>query len=59
MNQKEIANTYALIGGTQAWHNAGYPMEGAAPGSAALTTPVPGEPVRIPLNDFKPVNANK
>ena len=27
MNQKEIPNTYALTGGTKAWHDAGYPME--------------------------------
>ncbi|MBX3291487.1 MAG: rhodanese-like domain-containing protein [Acidobacteria bacterium] len=26
MNQKGIANTYALVGGTAAWKNAGYPM---------------------------------
>jgi len=28
MNQKGIANTYALKGGTQGWKTAGYPMEG-------------------------------
>jgi rhodanese-related sulfurtransferase len=27
MNKKGIANTYALVGGTEAWHKAGYPME--------------------------------
>lgn len=27
INQKGIANTYAIIGGTNAWHQAGYPME--------------------------------
>ena len=27
INQKGIANTYAIIGGTNAWHSAGYPME--------------------------------
>jgi hypothetical protein len=27
MNQKEIPATYALLGGTAAWKNAGYPME--------------------------------
>jgi 3-mercaptopyruvate sulfurtransferase SseA len=27
MNQKEIPGTYALLGGTAAWKNAGYPME--------------------------------
>lgn len=26
MNQKGIANTYAMVGGTAAWKNAGYPM---------------------------------
>lgn len=26
MNQKGVANTYALVGGTAAWKNAGYPM---------------------------------
>jgi rhodanese-related sulfurtransferase len=26
MNEKGIANTYALVGGTAAWKNAGYPM---------------------------------
>lgn len=29
INQKGIANTYAIIGGTNAWHKAGYPMEKA------------------------------
>jgi rhodanese-related sulfurtransferase len=28
MNQKGVANTYALVGGTAAWKNAGYPMAG-------------------------------
>lgn len=27
MNKKGIANTYALVGGTEAWYKAGYPME--------------------------------
>lgn len=27
INQKGIANTYAILGGTDAWHKAGYPME--------------------------------
>jgi rhodanese-related sulfurtransferase len=27
MNQKGIANVFALKGGTQAWKSAGYPME--------------------------------
>ena len=27
MNQKGIANTYALVGGTHAWQIAGFPME--------------------------------
>jgi rhodanese-related sulfurtransferase len=27
MNQAGIANTYAMKGGTAAWHSAGYPME--------------------------------
>lgn len=27
MNQALIGNTYALVGGTQAWKDAGYPME--------------------------------
>jgi len=27
MNKKGIANTYALVGGTDAWSRAGYPME--------------------------------
>jgi rhodanese-related sulfurtransferase len=27
MNQKQIANTYALKGGTAAWLAAGYPTE--------------------------------
>ncbi len=27
MNQKGIANTYAMVGGTHAWQTAGYPME--------------------------------
>ncbi len=27
INQKGIANTYAIVGGTNAWHQAGYPME--------------------------------
>jgi len=27
MNKKGIANTYALVGGTDAWSKAGYPME--------------------------------
>lgn len=27
MNKAGIANTYALQGGTAAWHSAGYPME--------------------------------
>ncbi|MFT3744262.1 MAG: rhodanese-like domain-containing protein [Pyrinomonadaceae bacterium] len=26
LNQAGIANTYALTGGTKAWHDAGYPM---------------------------------
>lgn len=28
MNSKGIKNAYALLGGTQVWVNAGYPMEG-------------------------------
>jgi len=40
MNQKEIANTYALVGGTAAWKNAGYPME-----SNTTTPPVMAPPV--------------
>ena len=27
MNEKQIPNVYALLGGTQAWKTAGYPME--------------------------------
>ena len=27
MNQKGVANVYAMVGGTMAWKNAGYPME--------------------------------
>jgi len=27
INQKGIANTYAIVGGTNAWHQAGYPMK--------------------------------
>ncbi|CAN5398607.1 hypothetical protein BH10ACI3_BH10ACI3_23790 [soil metagenome] len=27
MNQKDIPGTYALLGGTNAWKTAGYPME--------------------------------
>lgn len=27
LTEKGYTNAYALIGGTQAWHNAGYPME--------------------------------
>ena len=27
MNQKGVPGTYALVGGTNAWKNAGYPME--------------------------------
>jgi len=27
MNQNGIANTYAMVGGTNAWKSAGYPME--------------------------------
>lgn len=27
MNKKGIANTYALVGGTDAWSKAGYPMD--------------------------------
>jgi rhodanese-related sulfurtransferase len=30
LKEKGIQNGYALIGGTQAWKNAGYPMEGDA-----------------------------
>jgi len=29
MNQKEIPDVYALVGGTNAWKSAGYPMEGS------------------------------
>ena len=36
MNQKEIPEVYALVGGTAAWKGAGYPMEGPA---AAEPTP--------------------
>jgi len=28
LNEKGYTNAFALIGGTQAWKNAGYPMEG-------------------------------
>ncbi|CAN5480121.1 hypothetical protein BH10ACI2_BH10ACI2_08190 [soil metagenome] len=28
MNQKNISDTYALLGGTEAWKAAGYPMSG-------------------------------
>lgn len=31
INEKGIANTAALVGGTAAWANAGFPMEGTAP----------------------------
>ncbi|CAN5294168.1 hypothetical protein BH20ACI2_BH20ACI2_01900 [soil metagenome] len=27
MNQKEIPDTHALVGGTQAWKSAGHPMK--------------------------------
>jgi rhodanese-related sulfurtransferase len=27
-NEKGLTNTAALLGGTDAWKNAGYPMEG-------------------------------
>ncbi|MCD9189020.1 MAG: hypothetical protein LUM44_21565 [Pyrinomonadaceae bacterium] len=30
MKEKGIGNAFALVGGTQAWKNAGYPMEGEA-----------------------------
>jgi hypothetical protein len=43
MNQKQIANTYALQGGTQAWKNAGYPMEGAG-GQPIDLQPMPNAP---------------
>jgi len=46
MNQKEIANVYALKGGTAAWKGAGFPMEptaGKAP--AAGQTPPERPPV--------------
>jgi 3-mercaptopyruvate sulfurtransferase SseA len=43
MNQKGIANTYALQGGTQGWKNAGYPMEGKG-GQPLNLQPVPNPP---------------
>lgn len=56
MNQKGIANTYALLGGTQGWKNVGYPMDKSEePDTAPQTSPLPGQPVSIPL-DLKPVN---
>jgi len=36
MNQKEIANVYALLGGTNAWKGAQYPME-STPGDAGTS----------------------
>jgi rhodanese-related sulfurtransferase len=27
MNEKQIPDVHALVGGTQAWKSAGYPME--------------------------------
>ena len=46
MNQKGVPNVYALVGGTLAWKNAGYPMEGSAgtTTSTAAATPVPATP---------------
>ena len=47
MNQKQIANTYALQGGTQAWKNAGYPMEGAG-GQPLDIRPMPNNAPAVP-----------
>ncbi|MBK8466232.1 MAG: hypothetical protein IPL32_10415 [Chloracidobacterium sp.] len=54
MNQKEISNTYALVGGTAAWKNAGYPME-----SSTTTPPVAAQPViEQPVVEQNKANAN-
>jgi rhodanese-related sulfurtransferase len=31
LKEKGIENAFALVGGTQAWKNAGYPMEASEP----------------------------
>jgi len=48
MNQKKIANTYALQGGTQGWKSAGYPMEGT--GQITLQPNVVPNPPAAPSN---------
>lgn len=48
MNQKGIANTYALKGGTAAWKSAGFPMDGNAQITLQPNAPsnaVPNPPV--------------
>ena len=45
MNQKGIANTYALQGGTQGWKTAGYPMEGSGGPVTIQKDAVPNPPV--------------
>jgi len=52
MNQKEIANTYALVGGTAAWKNAGYPMESSTATSPA-TAPPAAEQDKVNANSSK------
>jgi len=48
MNQKQIPDVHALLGGTAAWKSAGYPMEGSGAGAQP---PAPGEtaPERPPV----------
>jgi len=57
MSEKGIENVYALLGGTQAWKNAGYPMEGSGtvPGQPAanVATPAPS-----PVRTAPQLNAN-
>jgi 3-mercaptopyruvate sulfurtransferase SseA len=46
MNQKDMANVYALQGGTAAWKNAGFPMEASAAKPAGEQTPPERPPVQ-------------
>ena len=61
MNQKGIANVYAMVGGTMAWKNAGYPMESSTGviSSTSASTPAPESPTTTaPAANTQPDNSS-
>jgi len=58
MSQKGIENAYALLGGTQGWKSAGYPMEGNGPAPGTpVVNPTPAAPQAPSASPVKPPKA--